>query len=68
MMKRKGYTLVQFVFFMLMTMALATLVIDIGFATLTRRQMQTAVNMAAKEALRGPNGPTNAQKDRKSVV
>ena len=61
-MKRKGYTLVQFVFFMLMTMALATLVIDIGFATLTRRQMQTAVNMAAKEALRGPNGPTNAQK------
>lgn len=34
-------------------MALAALVIDIGFARLTQRQMQTAVDSAAMEGLRG---------------
>ena len=34
-------------------MGLAALVIDIGFARLTQRQMQTAVDSAALEGLRG---------------
>ena len=48
---RKGYTLAFFVFFLVICFALGALVIDIGFAQLTRRQLQTAANTAAKEVL-----------------
>ncbi len=49
---RRGYTLVFFAMFLFGFMALAALVIDIGFARLTQRQMQTAVDAAALEGLR----------------
>ncbi|RCS42317.1 hypothetical protein DTL42_19455 [Bremerella cremea] len=48
---RRGNTLIYFVFFFLIVFGLGTLVIDIGLAQLTRRQLQTAVNTAAKEVL-----------------
>lgn len=50
---RGGYTLVFFAMLMFALMGLAALVIDIGFARLTQRQMQTAVDAAALEGLRG---------------
>ena len=48
---RAGYTLVFFAMLMFALMGLAALVIDIGFARLTQRQMQTAVDSAALEGL-----------------
>jgi len=61
---RRGYTLVFFVLFLVMCFALATLVIDIGLVHLTRRQLQTAANTAAKEALYDVDGDgrVNAQR------
>ena len=50
--RRAGYTLVFFAMLMFALMGLAALVIDIGFARLTQRQMQTAVDSAAVEGLR----------------
>lgn len=50
---RSGYTLVFFAMLMFALLGLAALVIDIGFARLTQRQMQTAVDSAAVEGLRG---------------
>lgn len=49
---RSGYILVFFAMILFGIMALAALVIDIGFARLTQRQMQTAVDTAALEGLR----------------
>ena len=49
---RAGYTLVLFVMMFFGLMGLAALVIDIGFARLTQRQMETAVDSAALEGLR----------------
>lgn len=51
-MHRAGYTLVFFAMLMFALMGLAALVIDIGFARLAQRQMQTAVDAAALEGLR----------------
>jgi hypothetical protein len=51
--RRRGYTLVFFAMFLFAFMALAALVIDIGFARLTQQQMQTAADSAALEGLRG---------------
>ncbi len=45
--RRRGYTLVLFVFFMMMSIALAALVIDVAFVRLTKRQMQTMTDAAA---------------------
>jgi hypothetical protein len=53
---RGGYTLVFFAMLMFALMGLAALVIDIGFARLTQRQMQTAVDSAALEGLRFRDG------------
>ena len=50
---RRGYTLVFFAMMLFGIMAMAALVIDIGFARLTQRQMQTAADNAAVEGLRG---------------
>jgi hypothetical protein len=50
--RRRGYTLVFFAMLMFALMGLAALVIDLGFARLTQRQMQTAVDSAALEGLR----------------
>lgn len=51
--RRRGYTLVFFAMMLFGMMALAALVIDIGFARLTQRQMQIAADSAAVEGLRG---------------
>ena len=50
--RRRGYTLVFFAMMLFGIMAMAALVIDVGFARLTQRQMQTAVDAAALEGLR----------------
>ena len=49
---RAGYVLVLFVMMFLGLMGLAALVIDLGFARLAQRQMQSAVDSAALEGLR----------------
>ena len=48
----RGYVLVLFVMMFFGLMGLAALVIDMGFARLAQRQMQTAVDSAALEGLR----------------
>ena len=49
---RAGYALVLFVMMFFGMMGLAALVIDMGFARLAQRQMQTAVDSAVLEGLR----------------
>ncbi len=49
---RAGYALVLFVMIFFGLMGLAALVIDMGFARVAQRQMQTAVDSAALEGLR----------------
>jgi hypothetical protein len=49
---RAGYALVLFVMLFFGLMGLAALVIDMGFARLAQREMQTAVDSAALEGLR----------------
>jgi hypothetical protein len=61
---RAGYTLVFFAMLMFALMGLAALVIDIGFARLTQRQMQTAVDSAAVEGLRFRDDPGVPEADR----
>jgi hypothetical protein len=50
---RRGYALVIFALLFFCLMALGALVIDLGLARLTQRQMQSAVDSAALEGLRG---------------
>ena len=49
---RAGYALVLFVMIFFGLMGLAALLIDLGFARLAQRQMQTAADSAALEGLR----------------
>ncbi|MEO1528668.1 MAG: Tad domain-containing protein [Planctomycetota bacterium] len=51
--RRRGYSLVFIALMLFGIMALAGLVIDLGFARLTQRQMQVAADSAAVEGLRG---------------
>lgn len=51
--RRDGYVMVLFAMLLFGLMALAALVIDLGFTRLTHRQMQTAADAAALEGLRG---------------
>ncbi|MEZ6129766.1 MAG: Tad domain-containing protein [Planctomycetaceae bacterium] len=57
---RSGYILVFFAMILFGIMAMAALVIDIGFARLTQQQMQTAVDAAAIEGLRFRDGIPDA--------
>ena len=50
--RRAGYVYVMFAFMFFGLLGLAALVIDIGFARLAQRQMQSAVDSAALEGLR----------------
>lgn len=50
--QRRGHVLVFFAFILVAVMALAALVVDLGIARLTQRQMQAAADTAATEALR----------------
>jgi hypothetical protein len=54
---RAGYALVLFLMMVFGLMGLAVLVIDLGFARLAQRQMQTAVDSAALEGLRWRDDP-----------
>lgn len=54
--KREGSTLLLFAMLTFALLAVAALVIDVGFVLLARRQMQTAVNTAALEGLRDFEG------------
>jgi len=49
---RQGYTLVVFVMFMVCLFAFATLVIDLGFVRLAKRQMQTMTDGSALDLQR----------------
>jgi len=50
--RRRGTVLTWFAIFLFVLMPLMTLIVHLGMVTLTRRQMQTAVNSAAMEGLR----------------
>ena len=50
--RRRGYSIALLALLLFGMMALAALVIDLGLARLTQRQMQTAVDAAAIEGLR----------------
>ena len=72
---RRGYVLVYFAMLTFVLMAVAALVIDVGFAFVTRRQMQTAVGSAALEGLRFRDGvppqwmdPTNPRQLDSSII
>jgi len=54
--RRDGYVMVLVAMLLFGLMAMAALVIDIGFARLAQRQMQTAADAAALEGLRGEGG------------
>lgn len=49
---RGGYTLIFFVFFIVLSFAIGALVVDMGFVNLARRQMQTHTDAAALEIQR----------------
>lgn len=51
--RRGGYVMVLFAMLLFGIMAMAALVIDIGFARLAQRQLQSAADSAALEGLRG---------------
>ena len=52
--QRRGAVLVWFAVFVFVALALAALVVDGGFALLTRRQLQTAAHCGALEGARRP--------------
>lgn len=58
---RRGYSLVFVAMFLFGFMALAALVIDIGFVRLTQRQLQLAADSGAIEGLRGSGFYTEGQ-------
>lgn len=60
--RRGGTVLVLFAMLLFAFLGLAALVIDIGFARLARRQMQSAANSAALEGLRGRDSLTDTER------
>jgi hypothetical protein len=69
---RRGYALVIFALLFFCLMALGALVIDLGLARLTQRQMQSAVDSAALEGLRGRDrtyaGGEDADEERRKAA
>jgi len=66
--RRRGAVLALFAVLLFAMLPLMALVIDLGIARVTRRQMQTAANMAALEGLRhrdDPNCTEPGEKERK---
>lgn len=66
--RRGGYVLVLVAMLMFGLMAMAAVVIDLGFARLTQRQMQTAADTAALEGLRGEGMSSVAYSDRQDAA
>ncbi len=58
--RRGGYVMVLLAMMLFGIFAMAALVIDIGFARLTQRQMQTAADAAALEGLRSVGDPSSS--------
>src|SRR5207248_581326 len=59
---RRGTVMVYFAMLSFGLMALAAMVIDLGLAIVARRQMQTAADGAALEALRGRDARSDEQR------
>ena len=65
---RRGTVLTWFAMLLFVLLPLMTLIVHLGMVTLTRRQMQTAVNSAAVEGLRGRSESTLSETDRRERV
>lgn len=61
--RRRGVVLVWFVLVLFVVLAIAALVVDLGYALLTQRQMQTAAGAAALEALAATTDPDQNEPD-----
>ena len=66
--RRNGYVMVLLAMLLFGLMAMAALVIDMGFARLTQRQLQTAANTAALEGLRGEGDPALTYEQRQQAA
>lgn len=70
--RRRGAVMLWMAVLLLVFLGLAALVIDMGYARLAQRQMQTAVNAAALEGMRyrdeAPSGETPASYRRKQAA
>ncbi|QDU04419.1 hypothetical protein V6x_41470 [Gimesia chilikensis] len=60
--RRSGTVLVWFAMLLFVLLPLMTLIVHLGMVTLTRKQMQTAVNSAAVEGLRGRDELSETQR------
>ena len=67
---RNGTVMILFAMLIFLVMAIGGMVIDLGLARVTQRQMQSAVDSAALEAMRGHDlqtlGDANGETDRRS--
>ncbi len=66
--RRTGYVIVLLAMMLFGLMAMAALVIDLGFARLAQRQMQTAASAAALEGLRGEGDSSLTYGDRQTAA
>src|SRR5947209_7963698 len=66
--RRPGTVLVYFALLSFVLMALAALVIDVGFAMFTQAQLQSAADSAAKEGLRFKDVSMSEDNRRNMVV
>jgi len=66
--QRRGAILVWFAIFLFVLLPLMTLIMHLGMTTLTRRQMQTAVNSAAIEGLRFRDDSSLTEAERREKV
>ena len=66
--RRGGYVLVLITIMLFGLFAMAALVIDVGFARLAQRQMQSASDAAALEGLRGERMVAISYSDRQNAA
>ena len=66
--RRRGTILVWFASFLFVLIPLMALIMHLGMVTLTRRQMQTAVNSAALEGLRVRDDQSPSESERREPV
>ncbi len=63
--RRCGQSLILMFLILVALIGVMALTLDYGFVLLARRQMQTGVNAAAKEGLRGMGDPATSELDRR---
>jgi Flp pilus assembly protein TadG len=66
--QRGGYVMVLLAMLLFGLMAMAALVIDLGFARLAHKQMQSAADAAALEGLRGEGDASLSYEDRQTAA